>query len=116
MKSQRVPSARVSLTKTDLFKVSPHDDNETGPASHLGLEQLGVGLGLLRIMDGAGPDNDQETVIRSCDDGASLSTSLSNGSLGSLREGHLVGEKCGLDERLVLCEKWSGRVHELLQQ
>ncbi len=85
-----------------LLKVGAHDDHEAlGPALlDAGLEQLGVLLGLLRVVDRSRADDDEQSVILSVDDGARQATRAGNRGLRLLGHGDLVEEQRGRDQRL----------------
>ena len=50
---------------TDL-QVGPHSDEEVSLLQNLGFEKLCVSDGLLRRVDGAGSDNNENLMIRAC--------------------------------------------------
>jgi hypothetical protein len=60
----------------------------------------------LGVVHGAGPADDEKTVIALLDDLNSLFAALENGGLGVCRGRNLRSEKLGLDERVV-AEDWS---------
>jgi hypothetical protein len=66
-----------------------------------GLEALAVLNGRLWVVDGAGSDHDEETVILLCDDLGGFLAALDDGLLGVCWDGKLVSEECGRDQRVV---------------
>lgn len=83
-------------------QVGPHDDEEVSPFWHLGLEELGVVDGLLRRVDGAGTDDDQNPIIVSRQNPGGIVASRGDCLLGGRGRNDLVAEEGGLDEGVVL--------------
>ena len=44
-------------------QVGTHHDDEVAPVGNLGFEELGVGDGLLRRMDRAGANDDEDSIV-----------------------------------------------------
>lgn len=85
-----------------LLEVSAHDDADVI------LELVGEGLEALAVLEGelgvvqrAGPDHDQETVILLCDDLDGLLATTDDGLFGDRCDGDLGGEELGRDQRVV---------------
>lgn len=66
------------------LQIGPHDDGEVSPFWDLGFEELGISDGLLRRVDRAGADDNENPIIVSCQNPGGGVTS---GSDGLLREG-----------------------------
>jgi hypothetical protein len=73
-----------------------------------GLQALAVLNGRFRVVDGAGPDHDEETVILLGDDLGGFLAALDDGLLGVCGDGELVGEERGRDQRVV-AKDWRGQ-------
>lgn len=48
------------------LQIGPHNDDEVSPFWNLGFEELGISDGLLRRVDRARADNDENSIIVSC--------------------------------------------------
>ena len=83
-------------------QVGPHDDKEVAPFGNLGLEELSVVDGLLRRMDRAGTNDDENPIIVSGQNPGGIVASRGNRLLGGRGRDDLVAEEGGLDEGVVL--------------
>ena len=85
-----------------LLKVGAHDDDETLRPALVDalLEQLGVLLGLVDVVDGAGTHDNEQAVVLTVDDGTRLATCAGDGELGFLGHGDLVQQERGRDQWL----------------
>lgn len=83
-------------------QVSPHDDEEVTPFGNLGLEELSVIESLLRRVDGAGTNDNDESVVISGQNSRRIVASRSNGLLGGSSGDNLVTEQSRLDKGVVL--------------
>lgn len=85
-----------------LLEVGTHDDAEVVlKLVGNGLQSLAVLNGQLGVVEGAGSDHDQETVILLCDDLGGVLATLNDGLLGVGWDGDLGGKKRGGDQRVV---------------
>ena len=93
-----------SDSRPGLFKVDPHDDLEVGPPAISDLSpQLGRVLsGLIRIVDRAGSDDDEQSVVFTVDDLGGGGSSLLDGLVGFGRGRDIVTQERGGDQRVVL--------------
>ena len=89
------------------LQISPHDDEEVGPVSQLGLEKVGVLQSLCWTMDRTRTDDDKESNIMSSYNACCIVTSRGDCFLGVARGEDLMSEKSGLDQRIILMEKKS---------
>jgi len=89
--------------RAGFFEVSSHDDQQVLPLGDLFLQELGVGHGLLCVVDRARADDDEDAVILASQDTGCVETGGGDGLLGSWGGADLVAEESGLDERVVLC-------------
>lgn len=78
-------------------QVSPHDDEQVGPGSELGLEPSSVLQSLVDGVDRARADNDDHSVIVTAQNGGSSVPGGSGGSLRLDRGDDLVSEQRRLD-------------------
>lgn len=90
-------SVNFEMRRRRDSQVSTHDDEEAVPLGDLGLEELSILESLGRVVDGAGPDNDEQTVILAGDDARGSEAGTSNGVLGALGGREVVLEQRGLD-------------------
>ena len=74
---------------------------------NFGPEKVCVLDGLCGRVDGAGADDDEETIILACEDPGSSEASGSDSGKRALGGDDLVAEESGLDEGIVL-EGWEG--------
>ena len=85
-----------------LLEVGAHDDAELVlELVRECLQTLAVLNGHLGVMDGAGSDHDQQTVILLCDDLGGFFAALDDCLFGMLGDGEFVCEELGRDERVV---------------
>ena len=83
-------------------QVGPHDDQEVAPFGNLGLEEFSIVDGLLRRVDRAGTDDDEDPIIVSGQNPGGIVASRGNRLLGGRGRDDLVAEEGGLDEGVVL--------------
>lgn len=95
--------------ETHLLKVGPHDDNQVVQALRFLPKELSVLPRLLRVVDGAGSDDNDDLVRVSGEDVCDGGSGGRDGVLGRGREGDLRSEEGGLDEGLDL---WMGSFDE----
>jgi len=85
-----------------LLEVGAHHDAEiVGELVRELLESGSVFLGSGRVVNGAGTDNDEESVALAKDNVGSILTALDNGVCGLLGKRNLGGEKSGRDQRIL---------------
>jgi len=89
-------------TKEEDGQVTPHDDEEVGPKWNFGPEETGVCEGFLGVVDGAGPDDDKDTVILAIDDAGRLVAGVGDCLPRALGAYNLVLDESGLDKRVIL--------------
>lgn len=84
------------------LQVGTHDDEKIWPGIELGFEKICVLEGLLGGMDGAGADDDEETIVTACEDAGSA-VACGRDCLLCIGGGDdLMAEKSRLEERIVL--------------
>lgn len=94
---------------THLFKVGAHEDDEVGERLCLLLEEGGVLLCLVDVVNRARADDDDELVALAAEDRGDLGARLCDGALRRVADGDLGLEERGLDEGLDL----KGRGHRV---
>lgn len=90
--------------RSRLFKVDPHDHLEIGPPAIGNLSpQLGRILpGLVRVVDRARTDNDEQPVVLTVNDLGGGGSGLLDGLVGLGRGRNVVTQECRRNQRVVL--------------
>lgn len=88
--------------ETDDSQIGPHHDLKITPFRDLRFEEFSVINGLLRRMNGAGADDDKESIVISRQDPGRIVASRGNGLLGGRRRNDFVTEQSGLNKGVIL--------------
>lgn len=90
-----------SHSRAWFLEIGPHDDEEVSPFWDLGFEEFGIGDGLLRGVDRARADDNENPVIVSCQNPGGGVTSGSDGLLRERGRNDLVTKQSRLNEWIV---------------
>ena len=83
-------------------QVSTHDDEQPIPAWNVSGEELGILDRLIRVVDRARPDDDDDSVVLASKDARGREARLRNGLLRSRARPNLMSDERRLDEWVVL--------------